>query len=328
MQGIVGRRAWIIGVCVAGWLASPALATFHLMQVEQVIAGVNGDTNAQAIQLRMRSSVQNFIGGVSRLVVRNASGASPVTLISFPSDVANGAFGDRVLVTTAAFNSLTSPTTVPDFTMTNRIPDAYLPAGSLTFESTSGIVYWRLSWGGASYTGLNTGAIDNDRGTVNGNFGPPWPAALLTSGVDALLFQGTASAFSTQNEDDYAVTNGGSTWTNNPRNSFTLSGGAVCTDGDADGYGDPGDASCPAGPETDCDDTQAAINPGAAENCTDTVDNNCDTLTDCDDPTCVEDPACLTSEIPAASTWGLVTMVAALLTCGTCVIRRRATRAE
>ena len=57
--------------------------------------------------------------------------------------------------------------------------------------------------------------------------------------------------------------------------------------------------SCPAGPETDCDD-----------------------------PTCVEDPACITSKIPAASTWGLVTMVAALLTCGTYVIRRRATRAE
>ena len=45
-----------------------------------------------------------------------------------------------------------------------------------------------------------------------------------------------------------------------------------------------------------CDDTQAAINPGALENCTDTVDNNCD------DPTCTEDPACIPSDIPAPST--------------------------
>jgi hypothetical protein len=34
--------------------AAPAHATFHLMQVEQVIGGVGGYTSAQAIQLRMR----------------------------------------------------------------------------------------------------------------------------------------------------------------------------------------------------------------------------------------------------------------------------------
>ena len=39
------------GMLVA--LASPALATFHEMQIEQVIGGVDGDPTAQAIQLRI-----------------------------------------------------------------------------------------------------------------------------------------------------------------------------------------------------------------------------------------------------------------------------------
>jgi hypothetical protein len=58
-------------------------------------------------------------------------------------------------------------------------------------------------------------------------------------------------------------------------------------DADSDGYYD---AACPGG--DDCDDGDAAINPGAAENqsdaasCTDGVDNDCDGLTDDSDPPC------------------------------------------
>ena len=45
-----------------GFLAQPAFASFHLMQIEQVIGGVNGDTTRQAIQLRMRQANQNLVG--------------------------------------------------------------------------------------------------------------------------------------------------------------------------------------------------------------------------------------------------------------------------
>ncbi len=45
-------------------LALPAQATFHFMQIEQVIGGVNGDTTAQAVQLRMRPAGQVEVGGV------------------------------------------------------------------------------------------------------------------------------------------------------------------------------------------------------------------------------------------------------------------------
>ena len=53
--------------------ARSSYATFHLMQIEQVIAGVNGNVTAQAIQLRMRSSFQNFIEP-SRLRAWDAAG--------------------------------------------------------------------------------------------------------------------------------------------------------------------------------------------------------------------------------------------------------------
>ncbi|MEW6600064.1 MAG: putative metal-binding motif-containing protein, partial [Nitrospirota bacterium] len=49
----------------------------------------------------------------------------------------------------------------------------------------------------------------------------------------------------------------------------------TCMDMDADGYGNPGDASCPKGNKTDCDDNDPKVYPGAAEIC-DGKDSNCD----------------------------------------------------
>ncbi|SEA16467.1 putative metal-binding motif-containing protein [Microbulbifer marinus] len=56
----------------------------------------------------------------------------------------------------------------------------------------------------------------------------------------------------------------------------------VCSDADGDGYGSPGNVACSAGPETDCDDTDAAINPGAFELPGNTTDENCDMALTCD----------------------------------------------
>ena len=54
-----------------------------------------------------------------------------------------------------------------------------------------------------------------------------------------------------------------------------------CADADADGYLDP---ACGG---SDCDDNNANVNPGAAEDCFDGVDNDCDTLVDMADDDCV-----------------------------------------
>ena len=60
-------------------------------------------------------------------------------------------------------------------------------------------------------------------------------------------------------------------------------GSTYYADNDADGYGDPNNSlpSCtvPTGyvtDNTDCNDDDAAISPGDPENCSDTIDNNCD----------------------------------------------------
>lgn len=66
----------------------------------------------------------------------------------------------------------------------------------------------------------------------------------------------------------------------------------TCSDADGDGYGSPGSASC-THPQEDCDDTRAAVNPGALEGpyldgtCSDVLDNDCDGLADAAaDPDC------------------------------------------
>ncbi len=212
------HHAVMAAVAVGLFAAQPASATFHLMQVEQVIAGVNGSTGIQAIQLRMRNLGENLVSN-ARLVVRDASGANPVVLIAFPANVTNGSAGDRVLVATSAFASATVPSLTPDFILTNPIPASYLAAGSLTYEQNTGTVLWRLSWGGAGYTGPGTGAITND---ADGNFSPPFAGPLPSSTAQALLFKFAANAASTNNANDYALTAGAATFTNNTRASGTI----------------------------------------------------------------------------------------------------------
>jgi len=188
------------------------------MQIEQVIGSVNGDTTAQAIQLRMRAAGQNFVSG-GKLVVFDAAGLNPITVLNVASNVANGAVGDHVLIASATFPSHTTPAAVPDFTMANLIPASYFAAGSLAWESDAGTVLWRLSWGGAAYTGPKTGSTDND---ADGNFGPPFGDPLPSSCTNALEFQGNATDKSTNNAADYLLIGSPIVFVNNAGASFTV----------------------------------------------------------------------------------------------------------
>lgn len=196
--------------------AAPAVASFHFMQIEQIIGGYCGDPSAQAVQLRMRFAGQNFVSG-SRLVAHDAAGENPVILIAFPGNVNGSAAGSRILAATADFVAAGGPE--PDFVLDNPIPPAYLPAGKLTFETGAGLVYWSVAWGGASYTGGNTGSTTND---VDGDFNPPFPGVHPYSGNIALRFTGKAGAQSTNNADDYALSVSPATFTNNDGEADTL----------------------------------------------------------------------------------------------------------
>jgi hypothetical protein len=214
------RRAATRFIAIVGpmLIVVPAYATFHLMQIEQVIGGVNGDPTVQAIQLRMRSSGQNLVSQ-ARLRAFDANGANPIVILNIGANVANASLGDRVLIVSTNFVRFTSPSTVPDFFMTRLIPTNYLAAGRLTFESDTGTVYWSLAWGGTNYTGSNAGALDNDS---NGNFGPPFNGPLPSDSTSALLFTNAAGALSRSNVVDYIVTPTSAVFTNNDRIGFTV----------------------------------------------------------------------------------------------------------
>jgi hypothetical protein len=208
-----------------------AQAAFHLMQIEQVIGGVNGDTTAQAIQLRMRSAGQHVVTN-AKVEVADAAGTGHVLIERFLNNVDSpSAAGDRILIATAAFGNYTDIPLVADFIMDNPIPVSYLTNGRLTFRADSatlgaGTIYWSLAWDdpdAPAYTGLHTGASDNDDAPgATGNFGPAFPQALPTAGVQALQFINNETALSTSNNLDYALTAGAAVFTNNAGDNFTV----------------------------------------------------------------------------------------------------------
>jgi hypothetical protein len=197
-------------------LGNTAQGTFHFMQIEQVIGGVNGDTTAQAIQLRMRFAGQNLVNQAAVRVV-DAAGANSVLLDDMTTNVLSGQ-GRRILLATPNFANYTNIPLVADFIMV-PIPASYLPAGQVRFTNNGSAIYWSLSWGGAGYTGSTTGLTDND---VDGNFGPPVNMALPSTTLQALQFTGTETALSTNNAAQYALTAGAATFINNAGTSFVV----------------------------------------------------------------------------------------------------------
>jgi len=199
-------------------VTSPAFATLHLMQIEQVIGGVNGNTNLQAIQLRMRAGGQNLVSA-GRLRVWDAAGANPIVVMDLNANVPVGGVGQHVLIASPNFAATFGVT--PDFTMTNLIPPSYLAAGKVTWEDDSGaVVWWSLAWGGAGFTGTNMG--NEPMNDPDLNFNPPFSGPLPSATGQALQFNGAANAQSTNNLAQYNVTAGNATFTNNAGGSGTV----------------------------------------------------------------------------------------------------------
>lgn len=215
------NRVAALGTALALTLASSqqAYAVFHLMQIEQVIGGVDGDTSVQAIQLRTRSINQNVVSG-TRLVAVDATGANAVIVDNMTTNIANTNADVSILIATANFAAHTSPAAVPDFVLDNPIPASYLAAGCLSFENDAGTqIIWRLCWGGGGYTGPTTGLTFND---VDGQFAPPYAGALPSADATALRFIGLHTAPSTNNAADYALTAGPATFENSFGNTFVV----------------------------------------------------------------------------------------------------------
>jgi len=197
-----------------------ASATFHLMQIDQIMGGVQGDATAQAIELRTRAPGQNLVMN-ARLVAYDAVGENPVVIVVFDADVSNSASGIRILVASDEFLAATTPPGQADIAMTNLIPESYLAAGSLTYEDQFGTILWRVTWGGDSYTGPTSCSVTND---VDGDVAPPFSGSIPTNSLQSLDFPGVSSAKSTNSAADYVVTTGAATFSNSTGATFTVTG--------------------------------------------------------------------------------------------------------
>jgi hypothetical protein len=200
-------------------LVPRADAAFHLMQIEQVIGSVDGNTAAQAITLRLRSAGQTVLGG-TRLLSFDAAGLNPIVLFDFTTSfTGNGSAGRRILLTTSAFDigMLTEmPTFDSDFTLTNPIPAARLAGGKISFTNDSGLsLIWSLAYG--AYTGTNLGDGNNDT-----DFGAPEPSPLPSTGRRGIHYPGGSPFASTNNAADYQLTPNPATVINNANQSFTV----------------------------------------------------------------------------------------------------------
>jgi hypothetical protein len=227
-------RFALVSLAIFGGLASSSHAAFHFMQIEQIIGGVNGDTTAQAIQLRMTAGSQHSVAG-SRVSAVDAAGGNQVVLQNMTTNLTGpSTTGRRILLATPNFSSYTNIPLVPDFVMT-PIPTSYLAAGQVRFTGNTGSpIYWSISWGGGGFTGSTAGDFTND---ADGNFGPPVNSALPSTSLQALLFDGPATDDSTTNLADYILTPGAAIFTNYAGTSFTL----VAPEPDTGDFDDDGD---------------------------------------------------------------------------------------
>lgn len=275
------HRMSLMAVCAlllgTSWAANQCHASFHFMQIEKVVGGVNGDASAQAIQLRTRSAAQGQVNR-GKLIAWNAQGENPVIILDFESAVPNGDGGARILLATSTMSSYTNPPVVPDFTLQAAIPQSYLAAGSLTFENDEEtLIVWRLSWGGDQYTGDTTGARTNDD---DREFGPPFDGPLPTSELQALGLIGSFDAKSNSNLADYFLSEEPGVLTNNANDEFVLTL-PDCSDpagGGPDSDGDSIRDVCDG-----CPDDREKDDPGLCGCGLSDVDSDDDGIPDCND---------------------------------------------
>ena len=95
----------------------PAGAAFHIMIIDEVMAGAGGAANIQFVELKMQAAGQNVVSG-TKLLFYDATGNQTATF-TFPSNVGSGANGASILIGTTQFASASSVT--PDFTMPSNL---------------------------------------------------------------------------------------------------------------------------------------------------------------------------------------------------------------
>ncbi len=271
----------VVVVAIAALAAAPVshcLGSYHFMQIEKIVGGVNGDVTAQAIQLRMRSAGQGQMDN-AKLIAWDAVGENPVVIIDFQNAVPNEAAGERILIISLPMAAYTDPAVEQNFFMEALIPESYLAAGSLTFQNDEEtLLVWRASWGGTAYIGDTTGSLTNDD---DREFGPPFGGPLPSSGLQVLEFAGDFDDKSSSNEADYLPSNEPGVLTNNSGDSFTL---IVPDCDDPEGAGPDSDNDSVRDVCDECPDHEIKSQPGICGCGRLDTDSDSDGIPNCHDP--------------------------------------------
>jgi len=224
----MGRPRSSVLFVLACLLALPrsAAATFHLMSISEIGAGVGGNADVQFVELRLDFPGQTHLTN-TRLTAFDAAGNATELLLT-PTDVGNGTAGAKVLYATQAFATLTA-----------IAPDFLIPAGIVT---PTGMICWGApgvsapdpsTWDLAkpnnyvdcvAYGGF-AGATRNASGT---------PTALPPGSPTQTLARTKNTSTSGSNDGDFALA--APNVCNNAGACTDLASGAV-TCGDADGSG-------------------------------------------------------------------------------------------
>jgi glucose/arabinose dehydrogenase len=174
---------------IASWCGE-AMASFHFMRIQQVMAGSGGDSKVQFVELRLTSIGQNFVSGHT-LTFYDAAGHLTGTF-TFPSNVTNGATGSSILIGTEEFKAVS--TVAPDFIMP---PLVNFPDGRVTWAAEAIGTFEPPSDPSVAY-----GAFTGSMTVGSTNYGAPAPA-LPIAGLQSLLRTRTATPFN--NSTDYAL---------------------------------------------------------------------------------------------------------------------------
>src|SRR5438445_889719 len=195
-------RYTVVAALVAGASLSPALATFHLMAIQEVFPGTRANPQAQFVMLRMTGSGQNFLGTNSTfLEVQDASGAPLGRFGSFDHNLSNGGtIGCSYPSCPAVIIGTSAAQTLFGFSF-DQIVDAQaghvalpLAGGRLCYGYALGIVDC-VAWG--QFTGSNITSTING---CDGNFGSPAAALAL----DFALTRGTFNCLAAENSTDFS----------------------------------------------------------------------------------------------------------------------------
>ncbi len=196
------------------------------------------------------------LGVPTSLSPANNLGAISVGAVDFNMDVADISARGHNACDASIFPTLVAPgkaVVTADLTASGLFPDSYAPRSGTSFSAPHVAGAIALLMGAFPSTSLDD--IE---------------AALVASALDI-------GAPGDDNDSGSGILDVAA--------AFELLVPAGCIDNDGDGFFRQVDCGTPV----DCDDNDTTANPGEIEECTDTVDNDCDGLVDTDDPQCPTD---------------------------------------